>query len=52
MSDDLCDDSDIKWQVRCVCTKGNLLVKAFKQCTDDVKIKLFTVLIFMVHIVA
>ncbi len=39
--DDLTDNHDIKRQVRCVYTRGNVLVKTFRHCSDDVKLKLF-----------
>ena len=39
--DNLSDDKDIKRQIRSVYTKGNLLIKKFRNCTSEVKVKLF-----------
>ena len=41
ISNDLCDDSDIKRQIRCIYTRGNILISKFKHCSDEVKSKLF-----------
>ena len=39
--DDLCDNNDIKRQIRCVYTRGNILIKNVRPCTEEVKLKLF-----------
>ena len=39
--DDLCDNNDTKRQIRCVYTRGNILIKKFRHCTQEVKLKLF-----------
>jgi len=41
IADDLYDDCDIKRQVRSVYARGNILIKKFRHCSDDVKVKLF-----------
>ena len=41
ISDDLCDDNDIKQQVRCAYTKRNVLINKFRQYADHVKITPF-----------
>ena len=35
------DDLDIQRQIKSIYCKGNILIKRFKNCSDDVKIKLF-----------
>ena len=37
----LCDNDDIKRQMRSTYARGNLIIKRFRHCTDDVKVKLF-----------
>ena len=39
--DDLCDNLDIKRSIRSLYTKGNIIIKHFRKCTDEVKVKLF-----------
>ena len=41
LSEDFSDDYDIKRMVRSVYTRGNILIKKFRHCSDDVKVKLF-----------
>ena len=37
----LCDNDDIKRQMRSTYARDNLIIKRFRHCTDDVKVKLF-----------
>ena len=41
MSDDFSDDLDLSRQMRAIYTRGNMLIKNFKSCSDDVKLQLF-----------
>jgi hypothetical protein len=41
ISSDCSDDNDLMRQLRAIYTRGNMLVKRFKNCNDDVKIQLF-----------
>ena len=41
IGDDLSDNNDIIRQMRCVYTRGNILIKTFRHCTEEVKLKLF-----------
>ena len=39
--DSLNDEMDMKRQLRSIYARGNVLIKQFRQCSEDVKIKLF-----------
>ena len=41
ISDNLSDNNDICRQLRCTYARGNMIIKKFKYCTDEVKVKLF-----------
>ena len=41
ISEDSYDDCDIKRQIRSIYARGNVLIKKFKHCSNDVKVKLF-----------
>ena len=41
INENLCDDNDIKRLMRSVYTRGNILIKKFRFCTEEVKAKLF-----------
>ena len=41
ISQDLCDDIDIKQQKRALYARGNVLIAKFRKCSMDVKCKLF-----------
>jgi len=41
ISDNLRDDNDINRELRAIYARGNVLIKKFIMCTDDVKVKLF-----------
>ena len=41
LTDDMSDDNDIKRQIRSLYSRGNLIIKCFKHCTDEVKLLLF-----------
>ena len=41
ISDDMSDDRDIKRQYQYLYGRANMLVKKFKNCSDDIKIQLF-----------
>ena len=41
ISEDFTDDCDIKRMIRSVYCRGNILIKKFRHCSDDVKVKLF-----------
>ena len=41
VSDDCKDDNDITRQMRSLYSRGNMIVKNFKHCSEDVKIQLF-----------
>ena len=41
LQDNSTDANDINRQVRCLYTQGNLLLRKFKKCSDDVKCLLF-----------
>ena len=36
------DNTDIKRQIRCLYTRGNILIKKFRHCSEQVKLKLFS----------
>ena len=42
ISEDCYDDHDIKRQIRCVYARGNILIKKFRHCSKEVKVRLFT----------
>lgn len=41
ITNNMSDDTDIRRQIRCIYSRGNTLISKFKQCTIDVKTKLF-----------
>lgn len=41
VTEDQKDDCDIKRQIRSIYSRGNILIRRFKHCSDDVKLKLF-----------
>ena len=41
LTNTLSDADDIKRQIRCVYTRGNMLINRFKMCSNDIKIQLF-----------
>ena len=41
ISDDCYDDDHIQKEIRGIYARGNMLIRNFKQCTDDVKAKLY-----------
>ena len=42
INDQCCDNVDISRHVRSVYTRGNMFISRFKNCSDDVKVCLFT----------
>ena len=41
ITDNLTDDKDINRQIRCLYTRGNILISKFRHCSAEVKAKLF-----------
>ena len=41
MDEMYCDNDDISRQMRCIYSRGNVLIKKFAICSDDVKARLF-----------
>ena len=41
LSDELKDDKDLMRQLRCIYSYGNMLVKKFKKCSDNIKTHIF-----------
>ena len=41
MNEHLLDNDDIKRQLRCTYTRGNMIISKFRHCSNDVKAKLF-----------
>ena len=41
VTDDLSDDLDIQRQLKAIYSRGNMLIKKFHKCSDDVKLQLF-----------
>ena len=39
ISDDLSDNADIVRQMKCIYVRGNMIIKKFRFCSEDVKVK-------------
>ena len=49
ISNDLKDDEDLKRETRSLCVRGNILIRKFNFCTDDVKCSLFKTLCYPLY---
>ena len=49
ISDDLCDDEDMKRIVRNLYATGNMLIRKFKSCGENVKVSLFKTYCYNVY---
>ena len=49
ITSDLKDDNDISSQNRKLCARGNMLIRAFKACTSDVKCYLFRTYCYSIY---